>query len=70
MGRSKQNKDKEVANLYNEGYGIEEISKIVGYTENTIKHKLMDMQIYDRPITNHYLEGIWGRWQSACNMLR
>lgn len=69
-GRPKSNKDAEIERLYNEGYNVEEIAEQLSLKASTVKQKLTEKQLYDPPITEHFVKKIWGEWERACSALK
>jgi predicted DNA-binding protein YlxM (UPF0122 family) len=63
-GRPRKGTENRIEILYEHGYGVEEIARILGLAESTVLDRLKRMQIYDRPITKTYLKRIgWGKWE-------
>ncbi len=63
-GRPKSGNEELTLSLYEQGFGIDEIAKKLGCKESTVKVRLKQFGVYDRPLTKTYLKNLnWGKWE-------
>lgn len=65
-------RDERIVDLWEQGYGSDEIAEMVGLTERSVRSKISDMGLYDRKISEYWYRqtGIGDRWDATCKAIR